>query len=152
MFIRCAQTVASVSLGTDLVPKDFSFEAAIESLAKEGMDNQATIVLEQLIASGVVEKRAPGGQLLLRFALDPAAEYLAAVRQLFKMKTASQKAWKTYLSALEQMDGYPTGPEGYLAALATCYRTFKKDFSLPDVFFPWERVPQSARSTLVDGG
>jgi hypothetical protein len=75
-----------------------------------------------LVASGVVERRMPGGVVVLRFNLDPAAEYLAAIRRLFSMRTASGKEWQTYLSSLEQTADYPKGPDGYLVAFATSYR------------------------------
>lgn len=105
-----------------------------------GDDQQTTFLLNRLIASGVVERRAPGGQIVLRFSLDPVAEYLAAIRRLFSMRAASCEEWRTYLSSLEKTAGYPNGPEGYLIALTTCYKAYKKDFSLPEVLFPWEEA------------
>jgi hypothetical protein len=146
-FIGAAQELAPVSLGMDLIPKDFLPDAAIAALANGSVDGDSRALLERLIQSGVIEKRAPGGYILLRFSLDPAAEHLAAIRQLFKMKGRSLKEWQVYLSGIEQTKGYPTGPEGFLVALATCYRTFKVDFSLPDLPFPWEeKRPAKANS------
>jgi hypothetical protein len=58
---------------------------------------------------------------------------------LFKLKSASHEEWRTYLSSLEQTNGFPSGPEGYLMALATCYRAYKADFSLREALFPWEK-------------
>jgi len=54
-------------------------------------------LLNRLIASGVIERRTPGGHVILRFNLDPAAEYLAAIRRLIDMKTkpASCKEWQS---------------------------------------------------------
>jgi hypothetical protein len=141
LFIRAAQTIASVSLGRNLIPQDFSPDAATEALAKNGAKDQASSLIDRLIATGVVERRTPGGYVVLRFNLDPATEYLAAIRQLMGMRTATREEWQAYLSALEETDGYPKGPEGYLVALATCYRTYRTDFSLPDVHFPWETAP-----------
>ena len=87
--------------------------------------------------------------MLLRFSLDPAAEYLAAIRQLFKMRTAGREEWQDHVCALRRTDGYPGGLEGYLAALATCYRAYKTDFSLPDVLFPWEEKVAKVSATLT---
>ena len=84
--------------------------------------------------------------MALRFSLDPAAEHLAAIRQLFKMKRASTEDWTKYLVALMQVNGYPRALEGYLVAFATCYRAYKRDFSLPEMQFPWEKVVEQSAS------
>jgi hypothetical protein len=52
-----------------------------------------------------------------------------------------------------QVNGYPRALEGYLVALATCYRAYKRDFSLPDLQFPWEKVveqPPAASSPITE--
>jgi hypothetical protein len=138
-FIGAAQVVASVSLGKNLIPQDFSPEDATEALRKDGTNSQeAAVLLNRLVASGLVERRAPGGHVVLRFSLDPAAEYLAAIRRLYNMKAATPKQWQNYVSSLERTVGYPSGPEGYLLALVTCYKAYKNDYNLPEVLFPWE--------------
>ena|ERR1700751_5635301 len=90
--------------------------------------------------------RTPGGHVILRFNLDPAAEYLAAIRRLVDMRTkrAGPKEWRSYFFCLEGTEGYPSDPEGYLTALATCYRAYKREFSLPDLVFPWEGPTETA--------
>jgi hypothetical protein len=108
-------------------------------LAAEAAGAQPNDLIERMIASGVVEKRTPGGYPVLRFSLDPAAEYLAAIRRLFKMRGSSREQWQTHLGELAQTDGYPQGPEGYLVAFATSYRAYRRDFSLPEMVFPWEQ-------------
>jgi hypothetical protein len=138
-FVRAAQTIATVSLGKNLIPQDFLPQDATEALKQDGSnDEQASALLNGLIASGIIERRTPGGLVVLRFNLDPAAEYLAAIRRLFSMRTASREEWQSHLSSLERTVDYPKGPEGYLIALATSYRAYKKDFTLPEVIFPWE--------------
>jgi hypothetical protein len=146
VFIRAAQTVATVSLVKNLVPQDFTPQEATEALKKDEAVDQARILLDRLIASGVIERRTPGGQVILRFNLEPAAEYLAAIRRLFSMKAASRKEWQTYLSSLERTEGYPREPEGYLTALATCYKAYRREFSLPDAVFPWEETAEPTSS------
>jgi hypothetical protein len=76
----------------------------------------------------------------LRFNLDPAAEYLAAISHLIdlKIKSATRTEWQNYLSSLDRIEGYPKDPEGYLTALATCYKACKQEFSLPDLVFSRE--------------
>ena len=106
-FIQAAQTLASVSLGNNLVPQDFLPDAAVAALTREGMANdQACALIDRLVASGVIERRNPGGNVLLRFGLDPAAEYLAAIRQLFKLRTAGREEWQNHLCALRQTEGF----------------------------------------------
>jgi hypothetical protein len=116
---------------------------------KDEAVDQARVLLDRLIASGVIERRTPGGQVILRFNLDPAAEYLAAIRRLFSMKAASRKEWQTYLSSLERTEGYPREPEGYLMALATCYKAYRREFSLPDAVFPWEETAEPPSSNCA---
>ena len=111
---------------------------AVRELAANGATDDPRALIDQLVASGVIERRTPGGYVVFRFSLDPAAEYLAAIWQLFKLKTASHEEWQVYLSKLQRMNEYPRGPEGYLMALATCYRAYKSVFSLVDVHFPWD--------------
>jgi hypothetical protein len=62
-FIRAAQTVATVSLGKNLVPQDFTPEEATEALKRDAAAGQARVLLDRLIASGVIERRTPGGQV-----------------------------------------------------------------------------------------
>jgi hypothetical protein len=138
MFIRAAQIVASVSVGKNLVPQDFSPSAAAEALAHGKIEIDVSALIDRLISSGLVERRMPGGHVVLRFSLDPVAEYLAAIHKLLEMKENSFDEWKNYISSIEGMKGYPKAIDGYLTALATCYRIYKKDFSLPDIHFPWE--------------
>jgi hypothetical protein len=133
-----------VSLGKNLVPQDFSPQDATEALKRDNVNNQEGALLSRLIASGVVEQRTPAGLIVLRFSLDPVAEHLAAIRRLFNMKAADLQEWQSYLSSLEKTINYPEGMEGYLTALATCYKAYKNDFSLPEVLFPWEQAPARA--------
>jgi hypothetical protein len=105
-------------------------------------------LLKRLIASGVIERRTPGGHVILRFNLDPAAEYLAAIRRLVDTRTkrAGPKEWESYFSYLKETEDYPKEPEGYLTALTTCYRAYERELSLPDVIFPWEETAEPTSS------
>jgi hypothetical protein len=81
-------------------------------------------LLKRLIASGVIERRTPGGHVILRFNLDPAAEYLAAVRRVVDMKTkrAHHEEWQRYFSSLERTEGYPSDPEANPLRRRLCAR------------------------------
>jgi hypothetical protein len=138
LFIQAAQILASVSLGSNLVPQDFLQQDAVEVLAKGEMTEQAQTLIDRLVASGLIERRPRGGRPLLRFSLDPAAEYLAAIRKVFELKAMDREGWQSYVEKLARREGYPDGFVGYLTALATCHRTYRQDFRLPDIGFPWE--------------
>ncbi len=138
LFIQAAQILASVSLGPNLVPQDFLQQDALDALAKSGTAEQAQTLIDRLAACGLIERRPRGGRPLLRFSLDPAAEYLAAIRKVFELKAAERSGWQSYLQELERREGYPEGFAGYLMALATCHRAYRHDLRLPEIRFPWE--------------
>jgi hypothetical protein len=140
VFIRAAQAFATASLGVNLVPQDFTPDEAAEALSKAGITTDARSMIDRMVTSGVIERRSPGGFEVLRFSLDPAAEYLAAGRKLYAMKGATREDLQNYLAGLRGVEGYPHAPEGFLVAFATCYRAYRREFSLPDVPLPWERV------------
>ena len=144
VFIQATQTLASISVGQNLVPQDFSMDEAVAALTVAIPDAQPRVLVDRLVASGVIERRTPGGYVALRFSVDPAAEYLAAIRQLFKMKRASREDFNAYVASLTKTEGYPRDFEGYLLAFATCYRAYKRDFSLPEIAFPWEQSAEQS--------
>jgi len=137
-FIRSAQILADVSLGRNLVPQDFPQQEALDALGKGETGQQAVILADRLVATGLIERRAPGGIPMLRFSLDPAAEYFAAIGKVFELKATGEQGWQNYLAELAQHGGYPHSFEGYLAAFATCYRAYKGSFDLPNIRFLWE--------------
>jgi hypothetical protein len=141
IFIESAQILASVSLGPNLLPQDFLEQDALDDLAKDGMAEQAQTLVDRLVSSGLIERRLRAGHRILRFSLDPAAEYLAAVREVFALKGAGRGGWQSYFKELMRREGYPDGFAGYLMALATCHRAYRQDFRLPEVRFPWEDPP-----------
>jgi hypothetical protein len=100
----------------------------------------------------VIERRLPGGVPVLRFSLDPGAEYLAAIRQIFILRPGAAPALEGYFVMLRNIDGYPTLLEGYLAAFATCYRTYQPQLRLPEISFPWEQARRNRRRPNVPTG
>jgi hypothetical protein len=85
-------------LNTRLIP-DF------DALKQETTAEQADVLPKRLIASGVIERRTPGGHVILRFNLNPAAEYLPALRRLVDMRTkrAGPEEWNSF----SQLSGGP---------------------------------------------
>jgi hypothetical protein len=149
VFIGAAQILASVSLGPNLLPQDFLEKEALEALSAVGILEQTPAVIDRFVASGLIERRLRAGSRVLRFGLDPAAEYLAAIRKIFELKAEGGDGWQSYLAELARRDGYPDGFLGYLAAFATCHRAYRRDFRLPEIYFPWESDGQE-QSSLCD--
>ena len=136
-FILAAQIAATVSLGNTYVPGDFAPSDVITALSSAGLTSNASLLLDQLIGSGLIERRAPGGYFLLRFDLDPVAEYLGAIRKVVELRTDS-KRWRAYIGSLRKVEGYPNAVEGYLSALSNCHSALKAELRLSDVVFPWD--------------
>lgn len=134
-FIAAAQCLAAVSLGSNYVPGDFMPADAIVALKAAGCSESAELLLDRLVTGGVIERRLPGGVPVLRFSLDPAAEYLAAIRQIFILRQGGASAFEDHFVKLREIDGFPTLLEGYLAAFASCYRAYKSELRLPGISF-----------------
>jgi len=137
-FVDAAKLLAGVSLGPRRVPGDFSRNEAIAPLKGAFPENIVLPLLDQLISSGVVERRSIGGVELLRFSLDPVAEYLTAIRAIEDLRHADPDTAAGVIEALTKTDGYPIACDGYLRAFATCYRGYRVAFRLPEARFPWE--------------
>jgi hypothetical protein len=113
--LQAARGLAELSLGTGFVPRHFEVEAALRALRERGVDAPRDAI-ESLKRSGVLVESRPGARYLLRFALDPVAEYLAAEEYLAptgvdsaereevfsKVRAAGDPA-KGFLVALEQV-------------------------------------------------
>ena len=134
-----ARRLAKVSLGTRLVPRDFEQDDALKALEEAPAVANAAGVLGLLISAGVVERRVAGGQEALRFSLDPAAEYFAAIESVRGLRGAAQPAVEDLIRGFGSTRGYPEACAGYLAAFAITYRSSQAVLDLPDVAFPWER-------------
>jgi hypothetical protein len=146
-FIRGASALAQASLGTRLVPSDFSIDEAIAALGTIGLGDRTTTLLDSMIRGGVIERRTYGGIAVLRFGLDPVAEYLSAIHFVSELRQLALSEMESHVDALKQTDGYPKACDGYLNAVATCYRAYSKPFRLPDMTFPWESLEESPNVT-----
>jgi hypothetical protein len=137
-FFRAARVVAKASLGARMVPSDFSADEATTALEAAGLGARATELLAALTSRGVIEHRALGGISILRFALNPVAEYLAAIQMVSDLRQLGRAEVAARIDALTEIEGYPSASDGYLRAFATCYRAYAAAFRLPDTAFPWE--------------
>jgi hypothetical protein len=147
VYSRAAQVLARVSVAARLVPQDFAPGAAIQALENEHLRQEEMKLIERLVASGLLERRMPGGILVLRFTLDPVAEYLAAIDQLHRLQGAGRDAWDAHIAEMHQAVSSNAVSDDYLVAFSTCYRAYQKVFVLPEIQFPWEH-PAAARSTV----
>jgi hypothetical protein len=134
-FVDTARVLANLSLGARRVPSDFSYDEA-----RTAMGDIATALLEAMISGGILERRAFGGVVMLRFSLDPAAEYLAAIQAVQDLRNLRSADVIARINAMKKVKGYPQDCDGYLKAFAVCYRTYHGPFGLPDIGFPWENV------------
>jgi hypothetical protein len=104
--LRAAQTVAILALGSDLVPKEFSESEAQSALPAHEDDGPR--VLDRLLENGVLSRRDSGAETILRFVLDPVAEYLAAFA--YAQRAGSHgTAWADLINnaeAAEHADGF----------------------------------------------
>jgi hypothetical protein len=91
-----------------------------------------------LTSSGVLERRLFGGIAMIRFSLDPVAEYLAAIQSVIELRHLVHVDITARVEALMMTDGYPGACDGYLKAFASCYRNYQDAFGLPTLVFPWE--------------
>jgi hypothetical protein len=74
---------------------------------------------------------------VVRFGLDPAAEYLAAIEWIDRLGTDAP-AWASFIERLQQVNAYPESIDGFLGALSTCYLAYLTPLHLPDMKFPWK--------------
>jgi len=81
-FIRAARVVARASLGARIVPGD----VATTALETADLRARTTDLLDALTSGGVIEHRTLGGISILRFALDPVAEYLTAIQAVTDLR------------------------------------------------------------------
>ncbi|MBV9992523.1 MAG: NACHT domain-containing protein [Alphaproteobacteria bacterium] len=114
--VRIATALARLSLGSNFVPTEFDRTAAAEGLAplKYGAD-EADKVVEALLEANLLIGRLTGAGALLRFQLDPVAEYLVAA---YTVRTLGGNfdEWRKHVAGLAG-DGGRSKAGGYLAAL-----------------------------------
>jgi hypothetical protein len=96
-FIRAATELAKTCLGERMVSYDFSYVEAKKALDDivelKGLPDRAPELLDALISSGIIERRIVGVESILRFALDPVAEYLAAIDAVTELRSLARK-WR----------------------------------------------------------
>lgn len=130
--------VAQASLAGNFIPTDFARKEALARLEAVGFTSAATLI-ERLILNGVLRERSVAALSILRFQLDPVAEYLAAIRFCHELGS-KQDAWKAFIEDLVSIPTYPEGIRGFLTALSVTYDTYREMLKLPPLNMPWRIV------------
>jgi hypothetical protein len=140
-----AFVLAQASLGSELVPTDFRRDDVVEKLEKAGLAS-GELLIDRLTANGVIQERAVANLRILRFQLDPVAEYLTAIANCRELGT-NKTAWRKKIAQIAAVPGYPEDVRGFLTALTVCYTSYENELKLPSVQFPWKNsAPDSSDS------
>ena len=137
--VLVARSLAVASLGKSLVPSDFGLEDGQLAAAERVSRERAGRLVGHMIAIGVLERREYAGIPLLRFALDPVADYLAAIEKIDRLRS-DREAWLGFLKSVPDTPGYPQQCDGFLIALSTCFRAYREVLELPSLTFDWEKT------------
>jgi hypothetical protein len=148
LLINTARVLAKCCLSSAYAPGQVDRNRAILELSNASLQDDSVDILNRLVQSGVLEMKKPLGTSFLKFALDPVAEYLAAMYWIDHLQSDSKK-WGAWIMELENVPGYPIAIQGFLRALEDCAVTYKAEFGLPDLVFPWNEV--SPRTSAVAG-
>ena len=154
---KAALVLAKASLGDELVPTDFRRDDAEMLLCNAGLTS-ARALIDRLVSNGVVQERVVAGLGILRFQLDPVAEYLAAIAACRDL-SSNRAAWQEFIVKLVAMPTYPEVIRGFLTALSVCYVSYKVPLRLPELDLPWTTLqaqtqhlnhePQTVWNTLT---
>jgi photosystem II stability/assembly factor-like uncharacterized protein len=120
-----------------LVPGDFYRDGAREALAARRLAREPDPLIDRLIANGVLRETEPAGTKILRFSLDPIAEYLAALHLIDLLRDAEPQ-WRLWLSHIETVDGFPQRVCGFLLALEDGIAAYRRPFAIPAIDLPWD--------------
>jgi hypothetical protein len=96
--LDACQRLAVAALEPDFLPKEFTLKRARSVLGSENSD-----AVQLFLANGVLTKRDVGSDAILRFALDPIAEYLAAFAHA-RSASGEAKEWKRLVHEVEDQD------------------------------------------------
>jgi hypothetical protein len=115
--LRACQRLAVASIVPGFLPKEIPLPEARTAVDPDG----ATI--QKLVESGVLAQRSAGAESILRFALDPVAEYLAAFA-LAREAGASEESWERLASSIDNQER----AKGFGLALRLTLERYSQDF------------------------
>jgi hypothetical protein len=147
VIVTAVQVLGWCSLEPNYIPQDFSRREAELRLQESAHGVSSVNVIDRLIKNGVLTERSRAGSRLLRFSLDPLAEYMTALHWLNQLWTRARlqnerdeaaKKWAEWLSRLQTLASYPKDIGGFLLAMEDCVYWYGQDFQIPpDIRFPW---------------
>ncbi|MBV8532903.1 MAG: hypothetical protein JO207_03805 [Verrucomicrobia bacterium] len=98
--IPAAYCLAIVSLGDNFTPSDFRQQDGQSAITPSSISTPASKVIDRLIANCILGRREFAGISLLRFGLDPAAEYFAEIGYINQLQT-DRNQWERFLARLK---------------------------------------------------
>jgi photosystem II stability/assembly factor-like uncharacterized protein len=125
--VDACRRLATVSVEPDFLPKEMTLSEAHAVLGSDG-----TGIIPRLVENGVLAKRTAGAETIMRFSLDPLAEYLAAFASA-REAGSSKQAWERLIAKV----GVEDRAKGFGVALRLTWERYHMDFKWPEV---WESL------------
>src|SRR5262249_15889749 len=104
--IRAVRVLGNYSLMPQFVPHDVFRDDAQRALQEHSISTEGADIIQRLIDNGILEERNRGGTSIVRFVLDPIAEYTAALYRLDKLRDR-QHDWEGWANEICSTEGYP---------------------------------------------
>lgn len=128
--LLAVKVLGHCSLMPRFVPRDLFRDDAERTLREHDVSTENANIVQRLIENGVLEERDRVGTRIVRFVLDPIAEYAAALYRLDKLRDR-QDDWEEWADEVSSTEGYPQEMMGFLRALENCVTAYRDDFHLP---------------------
>ena len=139
--LRASEALGRLSLGNNFVPQEFSRDEAREILAAMGWKEPDKLdPLQRLIDNGVVIEKSAAATMILRFALDPVAEFLAATAYAKDCGTA----YNCWAKLIAQVRDRGEKAAGFLTALTLVWQAYHDGFNWPEINFTFHLVEHEA--------
>jgi len=103
LVLPAASLMATLTLGEQLIPREFPIEAGREILKAEFPGMDADTILRGLLQARLLVERMSATGKMLGFRLDPIAEYLAAAQAVRSI--SSLEEWESYFSHVKSLAG-----------------------------------------------
>jgi photosystem II stability/assembly factor-like uncharacterized protein len=128
--LRSAELIAEMTLRDDLVPKEVLRSEVRKRLLESGWPNPAMLdPVERLMINGVLVEKEAGTDSLIRFILDPVAEYLGGMAMAKECGTDAAR-WRGLLETVRLNRDQAAG---FRNALLVLVQTYGKQFGWPVV-------------------
>jgi hypothetical protein len=122
--LELARALASLAMGDDFVPKEFTATAAAKVLIIRNVEPES--ILRRFVANGILLKKSVGGINIYRFILDPVCETLGAFERALACGADSEKWDKLIDAAAAQSES-----KGFISALQQVHSRYCEQFKWP---------------------